>query len=554
MRSLDGGRRLLLLAVLCTASLAGVGLLAATSTASSTTEQLQANAAAGSTLVVVSPVGVPSLDREAFGTSTQQEVLTNVGEPLLRFKPLIKTYQGVPIGSQTQFVGGACQTYTFTGKLIQCTLGHFVSPYGHTLTSADVKFTFAYMIAAKSVGLTGMSLAGIDEKNPITVISARKFNINLAQRNTTSVSAMTFWTFDPLDSKEVKKHATAKDPFGRSWLADHAAMFGPYAVTKFIANQEVDLAKNPNYRGNPSAGIPAATYASVVYRAVPNDGTRAQLLCSGSASLTKAINVNLYQPLKSCKSVTTYNFPYLAEPTLYFNVKVKPFDDANLRKAVDCAVNKQQISQSVYSGQWLPAHSIATPKLPSLTEKYDICPSQNLTKARAFLKASGYSGQTLNLYYSIGNSGQDAQENATLIQADLNQIGVKTSLQAEPDATKYFVGAISAQYGMFVFVWGANVPTAAWAFGAWFGPKSFLNATSYGTHATTRDLAALQGSALTSRIQTVASQDFQRQFMQNAVVDPLVYQRNTIIVNKSVCGLRSDPGDFPYWQFLKPCK
>jgi peptide/nickel transport system substrate-binding protein len=536
------------LAALFVALLVGVGLLASTSSASRTT------AAAGNTLVVVSPVGVPSLDREAFGTSTQQEVLTNVGEPLLRFKLLTTKVDGAPSGSQTQFVGGACVTYKFTGRSIQCTLGHYVSPYGHTLTSADVKYTFQYMIAAKNVGLVGMNLSSIDVKNPITISSPKKFTINLAQRNTTSVSAMTFWTFDPLDSKELKKHATAADPFARKWMATHAAMFGPYAVSKFVPDQEVDLVKNPNYRGNPSAGITPGSYAKVVYRAVPDDGTRAQLLCSGAASFTKSINTNLYQPLKSCKSVRTYNFPYLAEPTLYFNVKVKPFDDENLRKAIACAVNKQQISQSVYSSQWQPAHSLATPKLPSWTEKYDICPKQDLSKAKSFLKASGYNGETLNLYYSVGNSGQDAQENATLIQADLQQAGIKTSLQAVPDASKYFVGAISAQYGLFVFLWGANVPTAAWAFGAWFGPGSLLNATSYGTFRTKKDIATLQATALTSKAQTEASQDFQKQFMSNAVVVPLVYQKNTIIEHSTVCGLRSDPGDFPYWQFLKPCK
>jgi hypothetical protein len=64
----------------------------------------------------------------------------------------------------------------------------------------------------------------------------------------------------------------------------------------------------------------------------------------------------------------------------------------------------------------------------------------------------------------------------------------------------------------------------------------------------------MQVTGLTSKAQVAASQNFQKQFMQHAVVDPLVYQRNTIIVNKSSCGLRSDPGDFPYWQWLRPCK
>src|SRR5262245_45000089 len=45
-----------------------------------------ARSSASDTLVVVSPVAPPSLDREQFGTGTQQEVITNLMEPLIRYK------------------------------------------------------------------------------------------------------------------------------------------------------------------------------------------------------------------------------------------------------------------------------------------------------------------------------------------------------------------------------------------------------------------------------------------------------------------------------------
>jgi peptide/nickel transport system substrate-binding protein len=506
-------------------------------------------------LVVVSPVGVPSLDSQNFGTASQEEVLTNVGEPLLRFKPLGQTTsQGIPVGSQTQFTGGACARFSLTAATFHCTLGHWVSPDGNSLTSADVKFTFEYLVAAKSQGFVAMQLAGISATDPVTVISPSELNINLINHNTTAEAALTYWSFDPLDATEVKKHATSSDPFARHWLAGHTAMFGPYNVRSFTPDQEVDLVGNPHYAGRPTAQVPRASYPTVVYRAVPSDGTRAQLLCSGNAQFAKAVNVNLYQPLKRCPSVTTYRFPYLAEPTLYFNLKHPPFDNENLRKAISCAVNTHQISQGVYDGQWAPATSIITPKIPGESGDFVICPTQNMAAAKSYLKASGYAGQTLPLYYSVGNSGQDAAENATLIQADLSQAGVKTSLQPVPDATRYFTAAISGQYGMFVFLWGANVPTAAWALGAWFGPTSALNGTGYATTRTAADLHALQTSALDSAAQRAAAIDFQKQLLQHAVIDPLIYMQNEIIVHRSVCGLRSDPDDFPFWQYLHPCR
>src|SRR4051812_17356741 len=82
-----------------------------------------ARTAASDTLVVVSPVGPPSLDREQFGTATQQEVITNLMEPLLRFKPLAtKDAQGVPMGSSTKYVGGVCVSIAVSkdGKHVAC--------------------------------------------------------------------------------------------------------------------------------------------------------------------------------------------------------------------------------------------------------------------------------------------------------------------------------------------------------------------------------------------------------------------------------------------------
>src|SRR5207249_5532934 len=55
-----------------------------------------------------------------------------------------------------------------------------------------------------------------------------------------------------LDAKEIKKHVTADDPWASSWLATHAASYGPYYVTSYIPGQEVVFEANQQYyRGPP---------------------------------------------------------------------------------------------------------------------------------------------------------------------------------------------------------------------------------------------------------------------------------------------------------------
>src|SRR5262249_25228259 len=141
------------------------------------------HAAAKDTLVVVSPVGVPSLDRETFGTGTQQEVITNLMEPLIRFKALqTKDKQGALQDMATKFDPGVCVKFAMSkdGKHFSCPLGKSKSQYGHEITSADVKWTFDYMLAAKNIGLLLMGTTSVDTKNPVTVTGPKTLTINLA--------------------------------------------------------------------------------------------------------------------------------------------------------------------------------------------------------------------------------------------------------------------------------------------------------------------------------------------------------------------------------------
>ena len=502
------------------------------------------------TLVVLSPVGVPSLERETFGTSTQQEVITNLMEPLIRFKALqTKDNQGALQDSATEFDPGVCVKWGMTkdGRHFKCTLGAHKSQYGNEITSADVKWTFDYMLAAKNVGLLLMGNTSINVKNPVTVTGRKTLTINLTQRNSIFMPTMTFFFFDPYDSVEAKKHATAKDPFARNWLAGHSDGFGPYMATSFDANKEVRMTANPGYAG-PKPGI-----KNVVYRAVPDNGTRAQLLQSGTAHLAKSVDLGMYQALKSSKTVTTYNFPYNALVILFFNNKVKPFDDVRIRKAIACGIDKKAIVDKTFYGVFPTAHSIMTNKIPQTTPQYDECGAQNVAQSKQYLKDAGQPNLTVTLMYSKGNSGQDAEDNATLIQGQLAQAGIKVNLQEEPDATKFFVGAIQHSYGMFLFDVGSNVPDAGYHLSAWFGPGSVLNFDNVDSPKLAGLVNIIKAAPVGSKKRATAIQEYQKEVMSAQQVAPVANLVNQYLVNKSVCGLRADPGDFTFWQFLKFC-
>ncbi len=510
----------------------------------------------GATLVVVSPVGVPSLDREAFGTGTQQEVITNLMEPIYRFMPLgTKDKQGFVQSSQTKFVPGVCVKWSWTnkGKTFNCTLGKNKSQYGNEITSADIKWSMDLAVAAKNTGALIMNLISMDGKNPVTVIDKKNFQFNFTQKNTTASSGLTFYQFGPYDSVEAKKHVTAKDPFAREWLGTHSAGFGAYMASNFDASKEVRMTVNPNYVV-PSPLIPAPGYKNIVYRAVPDNGTRAQLLQSNSAQLAKSLDLGMYQALKASKTTTTYSIPYNALIILYFNNQAKPFDNVNVRKAIACGIDKAAMVAKTFYGQFEVARTIMTPKLPESTGQFDECGAQETAKVATYLKAAGYSGGlTVTLTYSRGNSGQDAQDNATLIQSQLTPLGIKVNLVEEPDATKFFVGAITHSYDLFLFAVGSNVPDIGWHLGAWFTPGSILNFNNSNLPAFKGLMNIIKAFPQGSARRNAAAAEFQRLQMSNQLQAPIAYIANQYVLNNSVCNVVADPGDFVYWQFLKPC-
>jgi peptide/nickel transport system substrate-binding protein len=511
------------------------------------------SSSAGSTLVVVDPAAVPSLNSQQLSTDAQSEVLQNVGEPLLRYAPTSQKVGGLPADSASQFVGGVCAKVVYSTDRIRCTLGHFVSPYGNVLTSEDVKWTFQFLVSQKANGLETMQISNINTENPVTIINSSSFYINLVGADSTTEPSLTFFLYSPLDAVEIMKHATKKDPWATAWLADHTAMFGPYTVSNFVPNQSVTLVKNPHYKGNPAADVPAPTYDTIIYRTVPSAGTRAELLASGAAQLTHSLNEDLYSPLKSVSSVGKYRLPYNAATVIDFNVKSAPYNNEDFRLAIACAVNKAQIVASVYDNQWPVAHTLIDSLTPGYSTAYEPCAKPDLTKAKQYLKESGYTGGTVRLYYTDSITGSDQGDAATLIQAQLAQIGLQVSPQSVPDSGTFFSGAGSGRYGMFLFFYGNNVPTAEWTLGTWYGPGSSLDFTGYTTPQLVNDMSVIKTAPLLSSTATSATGNVQKLLVGGAVVVPIALGEYTFYVSNKVCGLREDPSNKEFWQYLHPC-
>ena len=150
-----------------------------------------------------------------------------------------------------------------------------------------------------------------------------------------------------------------------------------------------------------------------------------------------------------------------AENSTYYlilNNKDPYLKNANLRKAISLAINRQAICDTIFEGTRIPADNIVPPGIAGYTAgawkdaKYD------KAAAETALTAAGYPGgkglPTLTLSF---NSGGGHEQIMALIQADLKAIGVNTTF-ASADFPTYLKQLDAGKFQIARLGWQADYP------------------------------------------------------------------------------------------------
>jgi peptide/nickel transport system substrate-binding protein/oligopeptide transport system substrate-binding protein len=132
------------------------------------------------------------------------------------------------------------------------------------------------------------------------------------------------------------------------------------------------------------------------------------------------------------------------------NVKMPPFDNKEVRQAVNMAINKERITQ-IINGRAVPATQPLPPSMPGYTEGYDGYP-YDPEKAKAMLAEAGFpDGFETELY--VMNTDPNPRI-AQAIQQDLADIGIKASIQSLAQANVIAAGGEADQAPM---IWSGGM-------------------------------------------------------------------------------------------------
>lgn len=233
-----------------------------------------------------------------------------------------------------------------------------------------------------------------------------------------------------------------------------SAGIGHYRVKKFTPDVEIELERNPQYYGA------AAGYETVLVKSLPDNSARIAALLGGSVDVINAVPIN---SVDSIQTSGKYHLASMPSTLLIFLLpdqgqektpKVSgtdgknPFLDPRVRKALNLAINREQIAETVMGGMAQPASQIVVDGVfghdPNL-QPY----AYNPAEAKRLLAEAGYpNGFSLTLNAPSDRYVNGAQV-AQAITAMLSQIGLNVTLETFPFSI-YFTKASAYEYSLYL--------------------------------------------------------------------------------------------------------
>ncbi len=182
---------------------------------------------------------------------------------------------------------------------------------------------------------------------------------------------------------------------------------GPYKFVEWVRDDHVTLEANPDYWGT------SPTIAKVTIRPIKEEVTRLAALKAGEVDLVRGLIPEYVGEVPKVASIPGLEFPWIRLNTL-----TGPLTDQQLRLAINYAINREELAQSLYSGYAIPAEGqLLTPGHFGFNPNVKPYP-YDLDKAKEFITAAGYAGEELEF---IGEAGRWLKDKE-LIEAVAGQL------------------------------------------------------------------------------------------------------------------------------------
>jgi len=321
---------------------------------------------------------------------------------------------------------------------------------GNAMTADDVKFTYDRL---KNLKVDASALA--DNIESVTAVDAATVKITMVDGNQPLLPWLIAPNFGVLDSKVAKEHGAVSEPGAdttdkaTSWLESNSAGTGPYVLTAWTRNGEIDLARNAAY------WRAQAPFEKVIIRHVPDSATQLLQLQRGDIDVALNLTFDQIQTVKTDANVKIVKNPSV--DYLYMTLTADGGLNAALgnkaaRQAVLYAIDYDGIIQGLLGGDATRPLSFIPVGMggstADLNQQFGY--HEDLAKAKQLLTQAGLpSGFSFKLSYGTGASvaGIGYDTVAQKVKSDLARVGIVAELnpmQQSALRTSYRAGELES--------------------------------------------------------------------------------------------------------------
>jgi peptide/nickel transport system substrate-binding protein len=224
---------------------------------------------------------------------------------------------------------------------------------------------------------------------------------------------------------------------------------GPFRFVEWVKDVEVRMeANSDHWRGAPAI-------SELIFRPIPEDAARIAALQNQEVDWIAAVHVDRVAEFEGSDQVTIATRPGQGVYAQMDTIDTEPFQNVEVRRAVNHAVNVQSIIDDLLAGQAtrLPsAFFVATPGFDANLEPYAFDPEL----ASQMLADAGFpEGFEVTFQVSPGvQATQKLEEVGQAIAQDLSQVGITATIELV-DPAIHFERYHNAEYQFFLLPWGS---------------------------------------------------------------------------------------------------
>lgn len=223
---------------------------------------------------------------------------------------------------------------------------------------------------------------------------------------------------------------------------------GPFVFQSYVKDNAIKYSSHDKFWG------PKGNIDKLIFAITPDASVRHQKLKTGECQFIAEPSPADIPEMKKNSALTVLEAPGLNVGYLAFNVTKKPFDNINVRKAINHALNRKSYIDAIYMGSAVVAKNPIPPTIWSYNDAvkdYEYSPE----KAKEYLKKAGLPNGFESEIWTLPVSrpyNPNGKKMGELMQADLLKVGIKIKLQTF-DWPTYLKRSKTGDHQMIQFGW-----------------------------------------------------------------------------------------------------